>query len=91
MFVPKFEDLVFYPFSHIENIPLICSGDNYTYLCVFVNFFPSAYPSSIEIAPMRDLVEFAQTKKVEQIVIFYRKGNQRTFTIDDYIKAANPN
>jgi hypothetical protein len=88
--VPKFQDIVFYPFSNIGMEPLICTSDVCKYICVFVDYFPSSYPTAIESCYMRDLVEFAQTNKVDRFVISFGNEEPISLLIEDYIEAARP-
>lgn len=90
MCVPKFDELVFYPYSNIWNEPLICTGDNSKYICVFVDYIPADYAFAIESCYMRDLVEFAQTKNIDRFVISYAISASVSFLLKDYIDAARP-
>jgi len=88
--VPKFDEIVFYPYSNIGEEPLICTSDICKYICIFVDYFPSSYPTVVESCYMRDLVEFAQSRLVDRFVISF--GNQTPISIllIDYIEAARP-
>jgi hypothetical protein len=89
--VPKFQDLIFYVYSKIDNEPLVCdSPDLKKYICVFVNYLPSDFLTAIEPAYMKDLVEFAQFKKIDTFVISFCNRPPVSFLIKDYIEAARP-
>ena len=88
--VPNFGERIFYPYSGIDNGPLVCTSDACKYICVFVDYMPTAYPTAIESCYMRDLVEYAQARNVDRFVMSY--GNQITISLllCDYIEAARP-
>lgn len=90
VYVPKFNEIVFYPYSSIGMEPLICTSDVCKYICVFVDYFPSAYPTAIESCYMRDLVEFAQSRNVDRFVISFGNEEPISLLINDYIEAARP-
>ena len=90
VYIPKFDELVFYPYSSIGEEPLICTSDVCKYVCIFVDYFPSAYPTVIESCYMRDLVEFAQSRGVDRFVISCANNDSVSFNLEDYIEAARP-
>jgi len=90
VYIPKFEELVFYPYSSIDETPLICTNESCKYLCIFVDYMPGAYPTAIESCHMRDLVEFAQTNNIDRFVISNANEPSVSLLLDDYIEAARP-
>lgn len=85
MDIPKLNDIVFFPYSSILDEPLICANKICQYICIFVDYFPTAYPTAIEMCYMKDLVEFAQSRHVETIVISFANKQPVSFFVQDYI------
>jgi len=88
--IPRFHDVVFYPFSSIENRPIICESDFCRYICVFVDYFPMEYAYSTEICQMRDLLEFAQSNKVDKFILIHSNLPNIAMSLDEYIEATRP-
>ena len=88
--IPKFDEIVFYPYSSIEEEPLICTSDICKYICIFVDYFPLAYPTAIESCYMRDLVEFAQSRGVDRFVMSNANSPSVSILLPDYIEASRP-
>lgn len=86
--LPKLEDVVFYPYSSIDNAPIVCHSDVCNYICIFLDYFPSAYPHVIEPCSMAELLDYALKNKVDRFVISSSNEAQFGILLDDYIKVS---